>query len=114
MKIVLMPMTESFLTFFICYSSAHLTNQKPANPAAQPMRALPAPPLRRNSCGHLAPVSRRPAPVVLTTVGACHLGKQLGNIQAHMVDFAKWCVPRSVYISRFLAVKGQRLSQCRF
>ena len=44
MKIVLMSMTESFLTFFICYSSAHLTNQKPANPAAQPMRALPAPP----------------------------------------------------------------------
>ena len=79
-------MMESVLTFFICYSSAHLTNQRSADPASQPMRALPAPPLRRKYCGHLAPVSRRPAPVVPTAEGACHQGKQLGNTQAHMVD----------------------------
>ena len=75
--------------FFICYSSAHLTNQRSADPASQPMRALPAPPLRRKSCGHLAPVSRRPAPVVPTTVRACHLGKQLGNTEVHMVGCVK-------------------------
>ena len=82
-------MMESVLTFFICYSSAHLTNQRSADPASQPMRALPAPPLRRNSCGHLAPVSRRPAPVVLATEGACHLGKQIVNTEVHMVGFVK-------------------------
>ena len=98
-KIVLLSMMESVSTFFICYSSAHLTNQKPANPAAQPMRALPAPPLRRKSCGHLAPVSRRPAPVVLTTVGASNLGKQLGNTEVHMVGFVKpLCAPECLHL----------------
>ena len=92
-------MMESVLTFFICYSPAHLTNQRSADPASQPMRALPAPPLRRNSCGHLAPVSRRPAPVVPTSEGACHLGKQLADTKAHRVDFVKlMCASECLHI----------------
>ena len=104
-------MTESVLTFFICYSSAHLTNQRSADPASQPMRALPAPPLRRKSCGHLAPVSRRPAPVVLTIERACHLGRQLGNTQAHMVDFLKLlCASECLYLELLSSERTEAFS----
>ena len=111
MKIVLVSMTESVLTFFICYSSAGLTNQRSADPASQPMRALPAPPLRRKYCGHLAPASRRSAPVVLITEGACQLGKQLGNSLAHMVDFVKLvCASECLHLPLLISERTEAFS----
>ena len=79
------------MTSFICCPPCCSANQRPPPSEAQPMGALPAPPLRRNSCGHLGKLSRHPAPVV-STARACWFGKHpqntdlLGHISKVAID----------------------------
>ena len=86
---VLQLLLESVLTSFICCPPCCSANQRPPPSKAQPMGALPAPPLRRNSCGHLGKLSRHPAPVV-STARACWFGKhpQKTDLSEHISKVA--------------------------
>ena len=86
---VLQLLLESVLTPFICCPPCCSANQRPPPSEAQPMGALPAPPLRRNSCGHLGKLSRHPAPVV-STARACWFGKlpQKTDLSEHISKVA--------------------------